>query len=520
MPTIADPKRRNVLLIVVDQWRGDTLKAAGHKSIRTPNIDALVAESVTFRRHYTVTSPCGPARASLLTGMYAMNHRAVQNTIPLDARHTNLAMEVRKGGWDPAIVGYTTTTPDPREWPAMDPAFTVLGDLMHGWRPVGAFEPRMEGYFAWVASQGYKLPENRGDIWLPEGVTEEELGATRKPSRIPAHLSDTRWFTERALTYLLGAAKRPWFLHLGYYRPHPPFAAPAPYHDMYSIEDAPAPVRASTPQEEARQHPLLRFFLDSIDKRRFFENGKGLASSMSVAEVRQMRATYYGLISECDAEIGRVLQFLRDSGQWDDTLIILTSDHGEQLGDHYILGKVGYFDESFHIPLIVRDPDASADATRGTVVDSFTESIDIMPTILNWLGLQTPRTVDGRSLLPFLREGAAPPDWRRHVYYEYDYRNVFMSASRPEEVLGVDLDEASLAVVEDEAGKYVHFTKLPSLYFDLAQDPGQFTSLAADPSRASEVLRYAQAMLSWRLRFAERTLTGYQASPDGLVKRV
>ncbi len=517
MPTIADPKRKNVLLIVVDQWRGDTLRACGHKSIRTPNIDALVAESVTFRRHYTGTSPCGPARASLLTGLYAMNHRAAQNTIPLDRRHTNLAMEVRKGGWDPALIGYTTTTPDPREWPAMDPGFTVLGDLMHGWRPVGAFEPRMEAYFAWVASQGYKLPENRPDIWLPEGVTEDELGATRKPARIPAHLSDTSWFTERALTYLLGAAKRPWFLHLGYYRPHPPFAASAPYHDMYGPEDAPAPVRAARWQDEAGQHPLLDYYLGYTERKKFFENGRGLARDMSESEVRQMRATYYGLISECDHHIGRVLQHLKDSGQWDDTLIVLTSDHGEMLGDHYLLGKTGYFDQSFHIPLVIRDPDGSADHTRGTTVDAFTESVDVMPTILGWLGLEPPRTVDGHSLLGFVREGGTPDGWRRHVHYEYDFRNIYYST--PEQQLGVGMDEAGLAVVQDEAGKYIHFTRLPALYFDLTRDPTQLANIAGKPDAAPKQLSYAQAMLSWRMRYAERTLTGYAASPGGLTSR-
>jgi arylsulfatase A-like enzyme len=517
MPTIADPKRKNVLLIVVDQWRGDTLRATGHGTIRTPNIDRLIAESVTFRRHYTVASPCGPARASLLTGLYAMNHRAVQNTIPLDARHTNLAMEVRKGGWDPALVGYTTTTPDPREWPAMDPGFTVLGDLMHGWRPVGAFEPRMEAYFAWVASQGYKLPATRTDVWLPEGVSEDELGATRKPARIPAHLSDTTWFTQRALTYLLGAGDRPWFLHLGYYRPHPPFAASAPYHDMYSPEDAPLPVRAATWEAEARQHPLLDYYLGYTERKKFFENGKGLARDMTVAEVRQMRATYYGLISECDHHIGRVLDFLRDSGQWDDTLIVLTSDHGEMLGDHYLLGKTGYFDQSFHIPLIIRDPDASANRTRGTTVDAFSESVDVMPTILQWLGLDVPRAVDGHSLLGFLREGGAPDGWRRHVHYEYDYRNIYYS--KPEDFLGVGMDETSLAVIQDEAGKYVHFTRLAPLYFDLLRDPAQLTDLAEQSAAMPQVLAYAQAMLSWRMRYAERTLTAYGASPGGLIVR-
>ncbi|MBU0885570.1 MAG: sulfatase-like hydrolase/transferase, partial [Alphaproteobacteria bacterium] len=108
-------KRKNVLLIVVDQWRGDTLPMLGHPVVKTPNIASLAAEGVTFARHYTQAVPCGPARASLLTGLYMMNHRAVQNTIPLDARHTNVAKEARKKGYDPAIVGYTTTTPDPRE---------------------------------------------------------------------------------------------------------------------------------------------------------------------------------------------------------------------------------------------------------------------------------------------------------------------------------------------------------------------------------------------------------------------
>ena len=104
-------KQKNVLLIVVDQWRGDTLKNLGHPVIQTPNIEALASEGVTFAKHYTQAVPCGPGRASMLTGLYMMTHRAVQNTIPLDARHTNIAKEVRKAGYQPALVGYTTTTP-------------------------------------------------------------------------------------------------------------------------------------------------------------------------------------------------------------------------------------------------------------------------------------------------------------------------------------------------------------------------------------------------------------------------
>ena len=420
---------KNVLLIVVDQWRGLMLPRLGADYLKLPNLDRLCAEGVTFRNHFTQTVPCGPARASLLTSLYLMNHRAVQNTIPLDARFTNLGHELRRGGYDPALVGYTTTTPDPRTTGAHDPRFLVLGDIMDGFRPVGAFEPYKDAYFGWVASHGYKLPENREDIWLPEGDTpkgEQGTGATARPSRLPKELSDTAWFTERGMSYLRGRAGKPWFLHLGYYRPHPPYIAPAPYHAMYRPEDMPKVLRAPSAEEEARQHPLLAYYVDNINQASFFQDGKGLGSAMSEQQVAQMRATYCGLMSEVDDQLGRVFDFLKQTGQWDNTLIVFTCDHGEQLGDHHLLGKIGYGDESYRIPMIVRDPRPEANGTRGSVVERFTETIDTMPTILEWLGLPIPRQCDGRSLLGFC-EGQPPKDWRTEVHYEFDFRDLYYS---------------------------------------------------------------------------------------------
>jgi arylsulfatase A-like enzyme len=200
----------------------------------------------------------------------------------------------------------------------------------------------------------------------------------------------------------------------------------------------------------------------------------------------------------------------------DDTLIVFTCDHGEHLGDHHLLGKVGYFDQSFRIPMIVRDPRRTADGTRGSVVDAFTETIDCMPTILDWLGLPVPRQCDGRSLLPFCH-GAPPADWRQEVHYEFDFRDIFYS--QPESVLGVGMDTASLAVIQDREFKYVHFAALPPLLFDLEEDPGQFVNRADDPAYAGIVRDYAQKMLSWRLTHADRTLTHFRATPAGLERR-
>lgn len=510
--------KKNVLLIVVDQWRGDTLGKLGHPTVKTPNIDALANEGVTFAKHYTQAVPCGPGRASMLTGLYMMTHRAVQNTIPLDARHTNIAKEVRKAGYEPALVGYTTTTPDPRETAPQDPRFKVLGADMEGWKPVGSWGLKMEAYFAWVKAKGFPVPKIPTNIWLPKGQDESDIGATAKPSTIPAHLSDTSFFTDRALEYLKGTEGKPWFLHLGYYRPHPPFIAPEPYNSMYAPEDCPPPIRAESVDAEAAQHPMLEFYLKSIERKKFFEHGQGLGADMTEKEVLQMRATYYGLMSEVDAHVGQVCDYLKQTGQWDNTLVILTSDHGEQLGDHHLLGKLGYFDQSFHIPMIVRDPSESANLTRGKIVRHFTETVDTMPTILEWMGLPIPRTCDGESLLPFIHSAEAPANWRTEVHYEFDFRNIYYS--KPEDYLGLDMDECALSVIQNDRYKYVHFAALPPLLFDLEKDPGQLRNVAEDTAYGKPLLEMAQKMLNWRLKHADRTLTGYAATPEGLTSRL
>jgi len=156
------PAIENVLFIVVDQWRGDTISFLGHPCVKTPNLDALCRDGVTFRNHYVQGAPCAPARASLLTGQYMMTHRVVQNGIPMDARHNNLAYELQRLGYDPALVGYTTTAQDPRTVPENDPRYRVAGGLMPGWTPVGRLDPAKRPYFDWLRQRGIEVPD--GDL--------------------------------------------------------------------------------------------------------------------------------------------------------------------------------------------------------------------------------------------------------------------------------------------------------------------------------------------------------------------
>jgi arylsulfatase A-like enzyme len=235
---------------------------------------------------------------------------------------------------------------------------------------------------------------------------------------------------------------------------------------------------------------------------------------MSDLELRQMRATYYAMMTQVDEQIGRIVAHLKATGEYDHTLIIFTCDHGEMLGDHHCWGKEIYFDPSFHIPLIVRDPRPEAAGTRGRKLEDFTEAVDLMPTILDWLGLKTPRQCDGRSLLPFL-QGATPQGWRTEAHFEHDFRDV--PDQVPERALHLHSDDCNYAAIRDHRYKYVHFAALPPLLFDIAADPGETRNLADDPAHATVALEYARKMLSWRLRHAERTLTGMHLTARGVI---
>jgi arylsulfatase A-like enzyme len=507
----------NVLLITLDQWRADCLSALGHPCLRTPHLDALVARGVAFRRHYTQASPCGPARASLLTGLYAHNHRSVRNGIPLDDRHANLAREARKAGYEPILFGYTDTSVDPRFYPPGDQALETYEGVLPGFSVGLQLPTGMPAWLADLAAKGYEIPPHPKDIWLPQEVSEAERqrGPTFAPARYAAEDSETRFLTDAVLRHLKGREEG-WFVHLSYLRPHPPFVAPAPYHAMYDPDEVPPFRRAADVATEGRQHPWLAYQLAKSHHAPMPEQRAPRFGSLDDRALRQLRATYYGLISEVDNELGRLFAALRESGAWERTLILVTSDHGEQLGDHWMIGKDGYFDEAFNVPLIVRDPRAPS-SSFGRVIHEFTEAVDVMPTILEWLGLAAPPQLDGHSLLPFL-QGETPAGWRQEAHWEYDFRD--LASLRPERTLGLRSNECSLTVIRDQTSKYVHFATLPPLFFDLERDPDELCNRAGDPEYQPRVLAAAQRLLSWRMLHEERTLSHLLLGPGGLISRL
>lgn len=510
---------RNVVLFLADQWRGDTLRCTGHKNIETPNLDRLIAESVTFRQHYTTASPCGPARTSLLTSLYMASHRVVQNGTPLDSRHDNLAYAMRRSGREAAMFGYTSNVPDPRGLSPADPALYNQHGTMVGFTDYAAGLPTDHAYMAHAKSRGYEIPEDREDFWLPDpaiAAANPGRGPTWAPARFSSEDSDNAFLVDTALRYLSVREHFPWFIHVATMRPHPPFLATAPWHEKYDAANMPRPRRASARDAEARQHPLLAELLRATKQTDYYRTGKGLVADADEKDILQLRATYYGMIGEVDHHLGRLIDHLKQSGQYDETLIVFSSDHGEMLGDHYMLGKSGYFPEAYHIPLVIRVPGRAADATRGTMVDRFTECIDVMPTILDALEQPIPVQCDGSSLMPFLR-GQSITSWRDGVVFEFDFRDVDSSNGFRQQQ-GLRLDQCNLVCFRDQRFHYVHFPTLPPLLFDLKADPDCFENVAQRPDYAPVVRNYAQRLLSWRMEANERVLTGLRVTKQGVVE--
>lgn len=510
--------RGNVLFITVDQWRGDCLSIAGHPVVETPTLDGLARRGVRFANHWANIAPCGPSRATLHTGMYALNHRSVLNGTPLDDRFTNTAREAAAVGYRPVLFGYTDTTLDPRTLAADDPRLLTYEEVLPGFDAV-AFNPESAGspgWARWLAERGVDVPADPQDLYLPlEGFPgADEHGESWAPTRFAAELSETAYLVDELQAWF-GAqpADEPWFVHASFIRPHPPYRNPVGYHDCYDAAAGPDFRGHAARGDEQAMHPLADFATGL----------PGVGCPVDERDRRQLRATYWGAMREVDDQLGVLFAWMQDRGLLEDTLVVLTSDHGDQMGDHWLVQKLGWWDESYHVPLLIVDPRPEGDATRGTTVERFTEHVDVLPTLCAWMGTPVPLQCDGRPLQPFLHgaDPDAPTPWRRAAHWEWDFRDPGGHAA--EELLGITMEECGLNVWRDERWKYVQFGAppevLPPLLFDLQADPDQTVNLADDPAYAGVVATCVTELLRWRMRHADRTLTGHLSTPVGMQVR-
>ncbi len=307
------------------------------------------------------------------------------------------------------------------------------------------------------------------------------------PARVEDEDSETPYMTRRAMEFLAeDDGETPWMLHLSYIKPHWPYVAPAPYNDMYSAANVVPAVKSKS--ELDNPNPLARHFMERVAGKTF---GK--------AEARErIIPAYMGLITQIDDQLGKLLDFIEERGLLDETMIVFTSDHGDYLGDHWMGDKDYFHDPSVRVPLIIVDPGSTADATRATVDGSLVESIDLMPTFVDYFGGEIAgHILEGRSLMPKIR--GEQTEWRDHVISEYDYScQVF----RPKTGRAA-LDCRSYMIATHE-WKYIHAPGFPPVLFDLANDPDELVDLGRSPDHAEVRQSMFNRLAEWSLQYRQR----------------
>jgi arylsulfatase A-like enzyme len=334
------------------------------------------------------------------------------------------------------------------------------------------------GWIAWLKSQGHSLPDDAKAVIASE------------PER-PAEHSMAAFLTDCFLDWL-ARQEKPWFAHVSHLRPHPPYGAAGRFAKLYDLDAMPMPIAPANARHRLHDG-LLR--------------EKNFAAPKDEGTMRRMMAQYFGMVSEVDFQLGRIFEALTAGDQWDDTFIVITSDHGEHLGDHGLLQKGGFFESSYHVLCLVRDPQGR----KGAVLDAFTENVDVFPTLCDAMGVAVPAQCDGLPLTPFLK-GEMPPFWRDAAHWEYDWRAGFIAKEPHAWPWDRRLERQNLSVRRDKDSAFIHFADGTSLCFDLAADPSWRTE-TRDPAF---VLKKAQAMLSWRAQHTERTLSDMLMQDGGI----
>lgn len=497
---------RNVLFIMCDQLRADYLGCAGHPTLRTPNVDALARRGVRFERAYVQSPVCGPSRMSFYTGRYVSSHGATWNRVPLGVEAWTIGDYLRGSGIDVALAGKTHVMPDDEGLArlgieggsALDAYLRGGGfrelDRYDGHHPPG----RESGYADYLRAHGYDSADPWSDyvisVELPDGQVASgwNMRHVGHPSRVKAEHSETAYMTDQAIGFIERQGDKPWFLHLSYVKPHWPYVAPAPYHALYGPADLTPPVRDARELEHA--HPVVAAY-------RQHEESVNFARDEVVARVKP---AYMGLIAQIDDELGRLFAVLERTGRWRDTLVIFTADHGDFLGDHWLGEKELFYEQAVRVPLIVVDPNAASDGTRGKVDHRLVEAIDVLPTCLEALGIVPPsHRLEGRSLMPLLHGQAVA--WRDCVFSELDYS--FRLARqlldrRPQDCRGY--------MVRDERWKYVHWIGLPPQLFDLQNDPGELVDLGGEAAYEGQRERLRRLLFDWLLSLKLRVTASDQ----------
>ena len=434
-------KAARVVLIMTDTQRTDMVGCYGAAEMETPSLDRLTKEGVRFDRAYTCQPVCGPARAALFTGTWPHTNGSWANGLPLGEGVKTIGQRLRDNGIPAAYIG---------KWHLDGGDYFGLGRCPDGWDPRCWYD--MRNYLEELSPLD-RARSRRFETCLEPGFSADFTFAHR--------------CSNRAISFLESRARENFFLVVSYDEPHHPWLCPAPYNTMYRDRKSPARPNVLDPLENKPEH--IRVWAES-------------EASETEEQIKRMEAAFFGCNSFVDSEIGRVLGAVDRFAP--DALIVYTSDHGDALGSHRISNKgPAMYDEIARVPLIVRWPGA---APSGAVCPHPVSHIDVVPTVMEAVGLTPAKSLEGRSMLrTFLDPSQRPNDVIFLEYGRYEVDHDGFGGFQPVR-----------AAFDGRHKLAVNLLTTDELY-DLRTDPGEMTNLIDSPPHGPIRNSLHDRLLAW-----------------------
>ncbi|MCP4404289.1 MAG: sulfatase-like hydrolase/transferase [bacterium] len=462
----------NILLIISDQHRTDTMGFIGKTPCKTPNMDRLMIEGISFDRALSPCPLCGPARASMFAGKFP--HQTKGTLLPdrLGVRsNDNLNLD--------EITDMMINDSSLREPPVLTDLLKAEGyhtayagkwhlgnEIIGNWFDKTVGQAHQE-YIDWADAHG--MPE----AWP---LKDFDVRTKREPhmsipvtkvNLIPPEKTNDAWITDHAIRYITERpADKPFFITCGLNGPHPPFKIPEPYYSMYDPESVPEPPNFRPGEDE----PISK--KNSFYRTLWKDHGENWESW------KKSVAVYWGFVTHIDDQIGRLIQCLESEGIKEDTLIIYCSDHGEMLGQHGLWHKMQAYEEALRVPLIMSAPWMQG----GIRSNALTSLIDIPSTILGAAGIEPPDDYEGLDLTHVFEDG--PTSGRKYLFSE-------------QKPLGEFHGEVDWRMVTDNRYKYIWNNGDRAEFYDLEIDPFECVNLIEHPQMQANVQTYRQELLDW-----------------------
>lgn len=470
-----DKQLPNILWIMADQHKATALSCLGDRALKkdiTPNLDGLAEDGILFSNAYCPSPVCGPARASMKTGKYPPATGMIKNLCPLKENNHYLPELLRGAGYETGMAGKLHLFPEDKDYGfsvrhLSDAPYSVYGD-----------EDKYSEYIDWLRSRYFNAKGidpveifDRDELAYEENLKLFMMGSCFRSEE--EH--EMRWTTDMTMDFLEKRnQEKPFFFYTSYFGPHQPYGVPEPFAGYYTPEDIELPDSFC---REIGENPLLfQEYCGALYRH--------VRKSLSVTDCKELIAAYLNQVRMMDAYIGKLIHDLKDRGLYDKTMIIYSSDHGENLGEHGLFFKSQMYDSCAKVPLIIKPAHACTQHHRKEVVNT----IDLFATILDVAGIDQQAAVgedpdiESRSLKGLFAPDA--PGWENVTY----------------SIVGADRDKA-LSMIRAGKWKLIRLAhgREDAVYelYNVDEDPEEVDDLYDQPGNESIVCALKEKLDAW-----------------------